>query len=313
MGLFETPSGGSVCNGNSTSGGGSGSGDPITGVSGTVSAIVIVDPSGTNNPWDGRVTITGAGGEVSSTGSGGLVVHIGNPGDLPGGSVTIDKVGVSSIDVTAGVSGTVTVNVASSIAISGTNAAGGGGSLQVQVSSLGGVNGLVVYNGNEQGGGSTTINKVGVSSIDPGVNVGVSGYDSSDVKVTLDGEMVSVHSTSGLLFTHISLSAADSIPISNATLVSAPTTGYRIVVYQIQLTLYGTGSVQGSLFLTNGDDTGTNRIAFVASFGTAVQNISMQNFHGVALDGETALKYSATESTTNAFGYITVWYRVVPI
>jgi hypothetical protein len=600
MGLFQTPTGEGICDGVSTSGGGGGGGS--TGVSGTVSAIVIVDPSGSNNPWDGRVIVRGSGGDLSSTG-GSLVVHISNPGEITGGNgtsyssvsvsglhgsggstlyqanlssvngvaglivfnanesgstgtggaVTVsNKVGVSgydsadvkitldgetvavtdnggslTVDGTIGVSGynsadvkvtldseivavsgynsadvkitldgetvpvtdnggsltvdgivgvsgynsadvkvtldgetigvslnggtfgvsgydsadvkvtldgeSVTVNnVSLSGAVSGT-APGGINASSVNVSSIGGVVGLIVYNANEQSGGSTVvnINKVGVSSIDPGVNIGVSGYNSADVKVTLDGEtipvtdnggsltvdgtvgvsgynsadvkvtldsevvgvsgyntadvkvtldgegvsitgsvpvidnegsltvdgtvgvsgynsadvkvtldgetvpvswdsaasvevnltgisssslpggQVSVRSSSGLNYAYVALSAAGSFPVSNATLVDAPGAGYKIVVYNAELVIYGTGTVTGALFLTDGNDTIANRLVIAISYATAIQHIVSSNFHGVSLSDNTALKYSATESTTNAFGHIVVWYRVL--
>lgn len=484
---------GFTCHGGSTSGGGGGStsGGGSTGVSGTVSAIIIVDPSGGGGePWSGRVQIEGTGGELSSTG-GSLVVHISNPEDITssnnsssstsvsglnaaggGGSLqvhvsslgginglvvyngneqggggtttttTIDKVGVSSIDpgINIGVSGydsqdikvtldgeSVNVNnVSLSGAVSGTSP-GGTVASSVNVSSIGNVVGLIVYNANEQGGGGNTtvnINKVGVSSVDPGVNIGVSGYDSADVKVSLDGETVTVtgellvtqdisdsfnvndgggsltvdgtvgvsgydsadvkvtldgeiinakvnkvgvssidpginvgvsgynsadvkvtldgeyiafdptatvavnvnkvggvslptsalpvYSTSGLRYAYVSLSAAGDIPVSNGTLIAAPGTGYAITVYTISIILYAAGTVNSTAFLTDGNDTGTNRIAFAVGYGTNPTNVVLSNFHGLKLTSATALKYSATESATNAYSHIVVWYRVLP-
>ena len=112
----------------------------------------------------------------------------------------------------------------------------------------------------------------------------------------------------------LDLSAGGDIPAGDTQLVAAPGAGKALLVFGYQIASIGNhAGADGQLVITDGTDTGTNRIISIRNAGIGT-NVFEQTFaYPVQLTTNTALKYQAWENSNGVFMQGTIYYTTITI
>ena len=100
-------------------------------------------------------------------------------------------------------------------------------------------------------------------------------------------------------------------PVTNDTLVAAPGSGSKVVIYGFQVVAQGTGAgSSGSWAISNGNVANADYKGYGVVIGNVPTSTCMSFTHGVDLDENTACNITITETATQVYLTGVLYYRV---
>ena len=142
---------------------------------------------------------------------------------------------------------------------------------------------------------------------------GTVGVDNFPASQTVDGSVSVSNFPADKTLSTVVLDYASngSNPVTNDTLVAAPGSGSKVVIYGFQVVAQGTGAgSSGSWAISNGNVANADYKGYGVVIGNVPTSTCMSFTHGVDLSENTACNITITETATQVYLTGVLYYRV---